>query len=349
MPWPVGSPAVALSSIEAGFSRRLHPYWPTLQVRTRTWLRERQVMSPSIVERFADDLRYTDLVAGYYLGASNELLSAIADFSAWFFAWDDRHDRDVVHGRLGAWRKLCAALHAVLDDPDHHREHADPLVSALADCLIRVRSHVADTWSLRFTGHFHPVVDAYDREFHNRAHHAVPTVAQYVELRRLTFAHELWIDLLEPTAGSELPAYLRDDAAFRRAAMATQDFAAWYNDLCSLPKELAGDEVHNLAISLICHEGMSPGQAAAEVHRRVSECVETFLETEPAVMALADHTARTGTEGVRYAATIRSCLFNMRNWFSSVYWFHQESGRYRTQAWDDRSAPPYIDDPEGRS
>ncbi|GGV22145.1 Epi-isozizaene synthase [Streptomyces filipinensis] len=348
-PWPAHSRALALPRIETGFSRRLHPYWPQLQIQTRTWLREQRLMSPSIVERFADDLRYTDLVAGYYLGATDELLAAIADFSAWFFALDDRHDRDVVHGRSEAWRELCAGLHAVLAEPHRHRRHADPLVSALADCLVRMGSHLADTWNSRFTEHFHPVVDAYDREFRNRAHHTVPNVAEYVELRRLTFAHELWIDLLEPTAGCELPASLRNDTVFRRAALVTQDFAAWYNDLCSLPKELAGGEVHNLGISLICHEGMSPRRAAAEVHRRVSGCVEIFLATEPAVLALADRTAQTGADGARYAAAIRSCLFNMRNWFSSVYWFHQESGRYRTETWDDRSTPPYVDDLEGRS
>ncbi|MGK5630376.1 terpene synthase family protein [Streptomyces sp. URMC 123] len=301
-------------------------------------------MSPSTAGRFADDLRYTDLVAGYYLGASDELLAAIADFSAWFFAWDDRHDRDVVHGRSEKWRRLCGSLHDVLEDPQGHRGHADPLVSALADCLIRMRPYLPATWSSRFTDHFHPVIDAYDREFDNRMHDTVPTVAEYIELRRLTFAHELWIDLLEPTAGCELPESLRGDSAFRRAALATQDFAAWYNDLCSLPKEIAGGELHNLGISLIRHESMSLQEAVAEVHRRVGECVETFLATEPAVLALADRAAVSGEHGVRHAAAVGSCLFNMRNWFSSVYWFHQESGRYRTETWDDQSTPPYVDD-----
>ncbi len=32
----------------------------------------------------------------------------------------------------------------------------------------------------------------------------------------------------------------------------------------------------------------------------------------------------------------------MRNWFSSVYWFHHESGRYMVDSWDDRSTPPYV-------
>jgi epi-isozizaene synthase len=340
-------PELSLPVIESGFLRQLHPFWPKLQVRTRAWLLGQRLMPRHKVERFADDLRYTDLVAGYYLGASDELLAAIADFSAWFFAWDDRHDRDVVHSRPEAWRRLCTQLHVVLDAPHDHVHQPEPLVAALADCLVRIHSHLSETWNARFTEHFHPVVDAYDREFRNRMHGTVPAVAEYIELRRLTFAHRLWIDLLEPTARCELPGFLRNDDVFQRAALATQDFSAWYNDLCSLRKELAGGELHNLGISLICHEGLSTQQAVAEVHRRVSRCVDTFLATEPAVLQLADRASDGTAQGAQYAATVRSCLFNMRNWFSSVYWFHHESGRYRVDSWGDRSTPPYIDDPDG--
>ncbi|MFG2000587.1 hypothetical protein ACGFNU_15730 [Spirillospora sp. NPDC048911] len=288
-------------------------------------------------------------MAGYYLGASNELLAAITDFSAWFFAWDDRHDRDVVHGRHRAWRRLCIRLHATIDDPHRRLEHPDPLVAALADCLVRLYSCLSGDWNGRFAGHFHPVVNAYDQEFRNRTGGTVPAVADYIELRRLTFAHRLWIDLLEATAGCELPAALHDHPAFQRAAVATQDFAAWYNDLCSLRKELAGGELHNLGISLMRHRGLTEQQAAVEIHRRVRQCVETFLAAEPDVLQLADHAAADATaEGTAYGAAVRSCLFNMRNWFSSVYWFHHHSGRYRVDSWEDRSSPPYIDDPKGR-
>lgn len=42
------------------------------------------------------------------------------------------------------------------------------------------------------------------------------------------------------------------------------------------------------------------------------------------------------------SSAVNACLDNMRNWFSSVYWFHHESGRYMVDNWDDRSTPPYV-------
>lgn len=328
--------------IEAAFPRQLHPYWPRLQEKTRTWLLEKRLMPADKVEEYADGLCYTDLMAGYYIGAPDEVLQAIADYSAWFFVWDDRHDRDIVHGRADAWRRLRFELHAALDSPGHHLHHEDSLVAAFADSMVRLYSFLPRTWNARFARHFHAVIDAYDQEFRNRTHGIIPRVEEYLALRRLTFAHRIWTDLLEPSAGCELPDGVRKHPAYRRAALLSQEFAAWYNDLCSLPKEIAGDEVHNLGISLVAHEGLTLEGAVEEVRRRIEECISEFLVTEREAIRFADGLDDGTVRGKELSAAVRACLCNMRNWFSSVYWFHHESGRYMVDSWDDRSTPPYV-------
>ncbi|GGY92908.1 Epi-isozizaene synthase [Streptomyces geysiriensis] len=330
--------------IEAAFPRQLHPYWPKLQETTRAWLLEKRLMPADKVEEYADGLCYTDLMAGYYLGAPDEVMQAIADYSAWFFVWDDRHDRDIVHERHAAWRRLRDRLHAALDSPETHLHHEDALVAGFADGVRRLYSFLPApaTWNARFARHFHAVIEAYDREFHNRTHGIVPGVEEYLALRRLTFAHWIWTDLLEPSAGCELPAAVRNHPAFHRAALLSQEFAAWYNDLCSLPKEIAGDEVHNLGISLITHHALTLEEAIGEVRRRVEECITEFLAVEQDALRFADSLADGTVRGKELSGAVRACVGNMRNWFSSVYWFHHESGRYMVDSWDDRSTPPYV-------
>ncbi len=335
-------PALYLPVIEADFPRRLHPYWPKLQETTRAWLLEKRLMTPDKVADHADGLRYTDLMAGYYTAAPDDVLQAIADYSAWFFVWDDRHDRDIVHGRPAAWRRLKDRLHTALDSPGDHLHHEDPVVAGLADSVLRLYGFLPDTWNARFARHFHAVIEAYDREFHNRTEGVVPTVEEYLGLRRLTFAHWIWTDLLEPAAGRELPEAVRKNPAYRRAALLSQEFAAWYNDLCSLPKEIAGSEVHNLGISLVTHEGLTLEEAIAEVRRRVEECVSAFQRAEKEALRFADALDDGTVGGKETGAAVRTCTGAMRNWFSSVYWFHHESGRYRVDSWDDRSTPPYV-------
>ncbi|WP_107091565.1 epi-isozizaene synthase [Streptomyces sp. MMG1533] len=335
-------PSLSLPVIETAFPRQLHPYWPRLQEKTRIWLLEKRLMPADKVEEYADGLCYTDLMAGYYIGAPDEVLQAIADYSAWFFVWDDRHDRDIVHGRPAAWRRLRFRLHLALDSPRTHLHHEDSLVAGFADSVLRLYSFLPQTWNTRFARHFHQVIEAYDREFRNRTEGVVPTVEDYLALRRLTFAHWIWTDLLEPTAGCELPDGIRKHPAYRRAALLSQEFAAWYNDLCSLPKEIAGDEVHNLGISLIKHQGLTLEEAVAEVRRRVEECVDEFLVAEQDALRFADDLADGTVRGKELSAAVRACVCNMRNWFSTVYWFHHESGRYMVDSWDDRSTPPYV-------
>ncbi|MFF0205342.1 epi-isozizaene synthase [Streptomyces sp. NPDC005017] len=334
--------ALSLPVIEAEFPRQLHAYWPRLQEKTRTWLLEKRLMPADKVEEYADGLCYTDLMAGYYIGAPDDVMQAIADYSAWFFVWDDRHDRDIVHGRAVAWEELRARLHLALDSPAAHLHHPDPLVAGFADSVRRLYSFLPASWNARFARHFHAVIEAYDREFHNRVEGIVPTVEEYLALRRLTFAHWIWTDLLEASAELELPDEVRKNPAFRRAALLSQEFAAWYNDLCSLPKEIAGDEVHNLGISLITHEGLTLEQAVTEVRRRVLRCIEEFLVAEREALDFADRLADGTVRGKELGTAVRACLGNMRNWFSSVYWFHHESGRYRVDSWDDRATPPYV-------
>ncbi|MGW1543163.1 epi-isozizaene synthase [Streptomyces sp. NPDC002309] len=335
-------PSLSLPVIEAAFPRQLHPYWPRLQEKTRTWLLEKRLMPADKVEEYADGLCYTDLMAGYYLGAPDDVLQAIADYSAWFFVWDDRHDRDIVHHRPAAWRRLRVRLHEALDSPEEHLHHEDTLVAGFADSVLRLFSFLPGTWNRRFARHFHTVIEAYDKEFRNRTEGIVPTVEEYLALRRLTFAHWIWTDLLEPSAGQELPDAVRKHPAFRRAALLSQEFAAWYNDLCSLPKELAGDEVHNLGISLVTHEGMNLEEAVVALRRRIEECIAEFLVVEREALLFADALADGTVRGKELGAAVRACVGNMRNWFSTVYWFHHESGRYMVDSWDDRSTPPYV-------
>ena len=336
-------PGFRLPVIETEFPRQLHPYWPRLQENTRSWLLEKRLMSADKVEEHADGLCYTDLMAGYYIGAPDEVMQAISDYAAWFFVWDDRHDRDIVHSRPVAWRRLRFHLHAALEAPRDHLHHPDPVVAGFADTMVRLYSFLGAQWNARFARHFHAVIEAYDREFRNRIREYVPTVEEYLELRRLTFAHWIWTDLLEPSAGREIPTAVRKHPAYRRAALLSQEFAAWYNDLCSLPKEIAGNEVHNLGISIIRHEGMTPDEAIGEVRRRIVECIDEFLVVERDAQRLADGLDDGTPSGRELSAAVKVCVSNMRNWFSTVYWFHHESGRYMVDTWDDRATPPYVD------
>ncbi|MVZ86781.1 terpene cyclase [Burkholderia pseudomallei] len=103
------------------------------------------------------------------------MLEAIADLSIWFFVWDDRHDEDARRLRRAAWARLRDALCAVLASPHARVADAEPIVGALADCIVRIHARLGDAWNRRFTGHLRQVIDAYDDEFRARLAARIPT------------------------------------------------------------------------------------------------------------------------------------------------------------------------------
>ncbi|GAB2712925.1 terpene synthase family protein [Nocardia thraciensis] len=332
--------AVRIPMIEDGFVRRWHRGRWDVRRTCKQWMAEQGLLSASVADSYADDLLgYTDLVSGYYVGASADVVQAIADFSVWFFCWDDRHSVYARHRTDDAWWELSATLRRAVEQPARYVSHTEPLSAAFAESVGRLYGRLGPRWDARFAGHMAGVFDAYDREYRNLAGGVVPTVTEYLQLRRWTFGHDVWIDLLELTAGRELPSAVRSHRVYQRAAHASQEFASSYNDLCSLPKELSAGDIHNLGICLMHHDGRSVAAAQRAVRDHVIDCVHRFVAAETELRSLwgpADWP-------LTVLAAVESCVSNMRNWISSTYWFHHESGRYRMQKWADPAWPPYID------
>jgi epi-isozizaene synthase len=331
-----------LPAIDIPFPRHRHVQQETARQLTRSWAAGKRVLAPELVTACLDDLRYTELIGGYYVGAPLPALVAINDFSLWFFAWDDRHDRDIFHRRHDAWARLCAGLRSALDAPHCHLDDPDPLISSFSDCVIRLSEPFSRRWMARFVTHFHSTIDAYDQEYRNRTTGTVPSVCDYLELRRHTFGMWVWIDCLELAAECELPPQIYLDDAYQRVGLASQEFSAWCNDLYSMPKEMAAGDFHNLGIVLARERNLTGFAAAEEVAAMVRRRIADYQAEESRVRALLDNVA--AEAGFREG--VERCLFNMRNWISSVYWFHHESGRYRVNSWDDPAKPPYILDPD---
>ncbi|WNL44237.1 hypothetical protein RKE25_12445 [Dyella sp. BiH032] len=333
-------PELSIPLVETAFRRCRHPGWADLRRHSHAWLLQQRLMPVDVARRHIHGLHYTDLIAGYYVGASTAALEAISDFSVWFFAWDDFHGRCAILHRHRAWARLRDVLHAALDAPQRYLDHAEPLVAGMADWMHRFTHLLTPSWAARFGRHFHQIIEGYEQEYGQRVAGRMPALDAYVALRRLTFGYDVWLDCLELAAGQTLPPELLAWDEYRRAGLASQEFSGWYNDLCSLPKEAAAGEIHNLGMCLMHQYGLSLPQAVAETRRRIETRVQDFLQAEAQLLRRLD-AATLPTEIDR---TARHCVFNMRNWTSSVYWFHHESTRYRVADWQDGARPPYVTD-----
>lgn len=338
-------PDLAIPLVETAFRRHRHKDWPRLREHSHIWLVKKRLMSADAARTHADGLRYTNLIADYYVGAPSAALEVISDFSIWFFVWDDFHGCCALHRRDREWQRLRDSLHEALNSPEFYLHDDDPLIAGLADCVHRFNAQLSERWAKRFAFHFHQVIEGYDWEYNQRIAGLPPSVETYTSLRCRTFGYHVWLDCLELAAGLELLPEVISWDEYRRAGMASQEFSGWYNDLCSIPKELAAGEIHNLGICLMRQHGLSLKQALAEMRQRIEARVNDFLLAEQQVLQRLQATQLP----MEIDIATRHCVFNMRNWISSVYWFHHESARYRVEDWQDSSRPPYISAPESKA
>jgi epi-isozizaene synthase len=332
-------PELRIPMIEQHFTRQFHQLRWSLRATTRRWMVERRLLTDEIAPAYTETLlHYPDLISGYYVGAAGPVIRAILDFSAWFFCWDDYHGRAAATARDTAWRQLSHDLRKALAAPTAHRAHPTPLVAGFAEVMSRMFADRSEQWTTRFRQHMTGIVNAYDCEYRNQRTRRVLPVAEYLELRRWTFGHDVWIDLLESAASGELPADVYHHPLYQASVNASLEFSSTYNDLCSLDKEIAAGELHNLGICLMRHTGLDPDQARTAVRDRAAQRVAAFLAAEADLTALLE----TDWWPPEVTATGRTCLVNARNWISSVYWFHHESARYKVADWADPTIPPYI-------
>lgn len=307
------------------FTGRIDPRARVLCAQSKEWVQRTGMMSARMAAEHFDRLAYADLGTRYSTGATREGAQVLADLTAWFFLWDDQHDRLVIEGREDEWRDQAAQIRAAIHDPGGacDADHCAP--RALGDILLRIRPHFSDTWWLRFVHHWDGVVDANDREFHNRSTSASETINDYIELRRRSVAMIMWMDLVELSARTELPPRLYRASEYQACVTATIDYCAWCNDLHSLAKEKAAADTSNIVtvISQAC--GCTVDTAIEDTLRRMATRIEDFLQAEKALTTrVTDHMDL--NDATRQG--LYRCLLSMRDWNANMDDWHRISSRY---------------------
>lgn len=257
-------------------------------------------------------------------------LRLLSDLITWLFALDDSCDEDGLGADPDRLSPLLASLLEVLHavgaglTPGGGRGAVDVppdrpgarLAAALHDLCRRVHAQGRPGTLPRFTAPLHHYLSALVWEATNRQQGRVPTVAEYIPMRRHAGA-VLPSFALTDLAGGGLP-YSRHRVDPRLAQLNTvaADLVCWCNDLFSYAKE-QGRDPHNLAV-VIAHETGQDSQAAlAEAANRFNDGLALYLRLEQEVLATtADPTVS------RFTAT-------RRRWIRGTYDWSMNSGRYR--------------------
>jgi 5-epi-alpha-selinene synthase len=195
-----------------------------------------------------------------------------------------------------------------------------PLAHALSDILKRMLR----IWGAKY---FHLLVPCLQDYFNgcvlqanNHSQSKVPDVDTYIKTRRLSVAGDLMLAWIEYFNQLNIPNVLRKHHIIQKINEKTINIFAWCNDIYSLPKELASNDVHNLVLVLHYQQQCSLNEAieyAVEMHNQE---IRTLLNLEASLPSF-------GEEG---DAEITKYLSGIHDWIRGNFDWSKKTERYNS-------------------
>ncbi len=333
---------ITLPSFFCPFPPALNPHREAVHEQTLAWARRFGLVKDEAAIARLQDAMVSSLAARVCPSSAPAPLAILTDWITWVFLLDDECDE----AGIGKRPERLAALHTqclkvlsgkvpknlrALSLPGRDRPDV-PLIHALYDLRGRLEALMSRAWMDRFAVSIAEYFEASVWEARNREIKLWPDSATYIRMRPYTGAMYIVLDFIDLTEGETLPLVVRGHPCYQRLMLITSNVVLWCNDLFSLPKERAHQDMHNLAL-ILQHQEDIPLQAAVDwVARLIEREVKRFIALEarlPSFGPTIDGLAQ------RFVAALRALMRGSLDWF-------YESGRYRPTV---ASAPMGVPEP----
>jgi hypothetical protein len=294
------------------------PFVEETQEFTNQWACNFRFLPESALGRFSR-VKVGSLTNRGYCGAAPEMLKLVSCWLSYTFFLDDQAEKISDPVQL---QSFCSRFVDFLQSPSSFpTEGTGPLFEGLKDLWGQSLSLAPSaSWSHRFIKDLAEYFQSNVWEAANKQTHRIPTLEEYLHYRQYTAAIYVYFDLYELAHQINLPQNIPEVSELTRTA---NNIISYFNDIISLQKELANNDVHNLVIVLQNELQCSLQEAMDRAGQMHNLEMKKFLELERAVRnnpKFSEH----ASEISRYLDGLRTCIRGNVDW-------SQESGRYFTQ------------------
>lgn len=323
---------ITLPTLYCPFPSAVNPHREAVHEHTLAWARRFGLVKDEAAIARLQDAKVSSLAARICPSSPRDPLTILTDWFTWVFLLDDECDE----AGIGKRPERLAALHAhcleVLSgqESENLRTLSRPrldrpdvaLIHAFYDLRGRLEALMSRAWMDRFAVSIGEYFEATVWEAKNRELETWPDSATYVRMRPYAGAMYIVLDFIDLTEGDILPLVVRKHPYYQRLMLITSNVVLWCNDLFSLPKERAHQDMHNLALILHHQEDIPLQTAVDRVARLIEREVKRFIALEarlPSFGPTIDGVAQ------RFVAALRALMRGHLDW-------SRESGRYRPAA-----------------
>lgn len=299
------------------------------------WLRHHRMLDGADAAAMYGSWGLANLAARCWPDVDADELGLAVDLKSFYFLFDDQFD-----GPQGDVPSRVAAVCEELIDIVHQSPGAtprSPVARAFADLWARSRQGMSRSWVARTAHDWERYFASYAPEAVNRRSRAIPTMDDYLTIRRGSAATESVTDMVERLTRSEVPPVAFHSPQIRLMRQIAADVPFLCNDVYSYEKEAARGDVYNL-VTVLCHQHRcSVSQAVDDIRDMVAGQVRRFLQLRDEVPQMLDDIGAAGPERqrvVRYVTGLGDWLRGHNDWMSSTT-------RYRAGGSPPADAPGY--------
>jgi len=220
--------------------------------------------------------KYADVGARLQPRAVGADLDLSVDQMSWFFIFDDLFDGP--RSAPGPARELVSSVAKVLDRAP--RQSAEPIVHAFADLWRRSRQGMSPAWQKRAADNWRDYLTGYVEEADNRQRARPLSIREYLRMRRRTIGVQPVFDLVERVGGFEVPTRALTSELLATMRRLGKNILIVHNDVCSVEKEDATGDVHNLVLILERSRNLSRQEAVAIACALIRQWTTDFLGHE---------------------------------------------------------------------
>ncbi|MBX6385743.1 MAG: hypothetical protein IRZ07_22680 [Microbispora sp.] len=243
--------------------------------------------------------RYGWLGARTYPYASRELCQLVTDWCVWLFAFDDAYcesDR-----RAAEIARALPQLYTVVDDNEGDEPVENVFARALLDIKTRIRRHGTADQLDRWRAMTKDYLFAQVWEAANREDDVVPTIEDYIFMRRRTGAMLTVFALIDLAAQTPLTMDEWRHPVVREMTEHANDVVVWDNDLISYAKERSEANIRNNLVSvLVEHTGCTVQEAMDRIGVMRDEAVAAMAALTPDTEALGSPAVDAYVTGLKY-------------------------------------------------
>ncbi len=325
--------SITIPEIYCPFPSQLSPHLEHLRKQTLQWVQDfRLVQQEAALQRYiaADLSRFSCRV---YANASLDELLFIDCWVSWITLFDDWFDDSGLWAQSAYMYQIHKHLLDLLQDPPLAVPQG-PAAEALFDIWQRADGLASPAWKKRFAQHHADYFAACRWDSENRAHKRVPDVLGYIEHRRNSVANTISFDMFDLSEHIEIPAEIYESQSFQALLNTANDIVSWHNDLYSVRKELAHDDIcSNLVFTLQYPQQCSLQEAVNQVCARLETETRRFQEM---VQNFSTYSA-VHPEVCQY-------LFDLGRWIRGPLDWYQETLRYVEVEYTERGkASSYLE------